>query len=67
MKLCINCKHFTPDTLNWDIKDLQIKYAVCALTSKVTGFDGEECRSRRNVVRWFVPYCGPQGKQWEAA
>ncbi len=62
-KLCKDCKNFYPDTLCWSGKDYQAKYAICALTSKVTGLDGKRCIDRRNG---FFDSCGSRGKQWEA-
>lgn len=64
-KLCRDCKHFVPDTVNWSTEDRQQKYAICGLTSRVTGFDGVLCMYRRE---WSLfGKCGPSGKQWEAA
>ena len=64
VKLCKDCKHFTPNTEELSLPFLHHKYAVCALTSKVTGFDGPRCSERR---KWsFFGKCGPNGKQWEA-
>ena len=62
--LCKDCKHFVPETESWQSPELARKYAICALTSKVTGFDGQRCSDRRE---WSLfGKCGPNGKQWEA-
>ena len=64
MKLCKDCKHFVPETEDWGDPVHQRKYAICALTSRVTGFDGVSCSLRREWT--LFAKCGPSGKQWEA-
>lgn len=66
MKVCKDCKHFIPDTINWGAKEQQEYYATCALTALVTGLDGERCLVRRREFKLFFAYCGRDGKQWEA-
>ena len=61
-KLCIDCKHFVPNTEGWGTQSFAEGYATCGLTSVVTGKDGELCRNRR--IRFF-DQCGKGAKQWE--
>lgn len=65
MKLCKDCKHFVPDTVEWSSEAFQMRYARCALTAVVTAGDGKKCRSRRSPLALFSS-CGRSGKQWEA-
>ena len=63
MKLCKDCKHFVPNLQDWNSQQYADRYATCGLTSKVTGFDGDMCSTRRE---WSLfEKCGPDGKQWE--
>lgn len=64
MKLCKDCKHFVPNTADWGTERYSMKYAICGLTSKVTGMDGDLCSDRR-AMRFFDS-CGTSGKLWEA-
>ena len=66
-KLCKDCKHFTPDTVTWHTPQLQQRYAICALTSRVTGIDGTQCSVRRSYrFRGILgDDCSWHGYQWE--
>ena len=66
MKLCKDCKHFVPNTQDWEAAQHQIKYAICGLTSRVTGFDGNDCRIEQEPRLFLMNHCGPDGKKWEA-
>ena len=61
-KLCSDCKHFVPNTLEWQTNVYAIKYAICGLTSTVTPVVGELCLNRRSR---FFDRCGKSAKQWE--
>lgn len=65
MKLCKDCKHFTPSS-EWSTPELKNRYSTCALTDYVGAAElGERCIHRRQEVLWFRPYCGPKGLQFE--
>jgi len=62
MKLCMDCKHFVPDTEQWPIERIANKYAICGRTSRVTGKDGQQCMTERDYF-W---HCGKNARHFEA-
>ena len=69
MKLCIDCKHYTPDAENWHTPQHQKQYAICTLTSTVSPTHGTTCREER-LASWvgarLLGVCGHEGRFWEA-
>ena len=65
-KLCIDCKHFTPDTDGWSTPISQNQFARCSRTALVSPLYGDMCSVEREAPWFFYSHCGRKARFFEA-